>query len=142
MMPIINRGTWTRVFSFRTLINRFIEKFKDESPMQILSLGAGLDANYFYFEESSELFRNNNVKYIEVDFPDITAQKISVIKEHDSLQKLISPDGISEYCSSEDTLMGPKYKLIPCDVREIEVFEEKLVQANVDPTAATLVLSE
>lgn len=56
MMPIINRGTWTRVFSVRTLIQNFIEKFKDGSHgIQILSLGAGLDTGYFHFEENNKL---------------------------------------------------------------------------------------
>jgi [phosphatase 2A protein]-leucine-carboxy methyltransferase len=51
MMPLINRGTWTRVFSVRSLVNNFIEKFKD-TKVQILSLGAGLDTNFFYYAEN------------------------------------------------------------------------------------------
>ena len=61
MMPIINRGTWTRVFSVRTLINNFIEKFKDEEEIQILTLGAGFDTTFFYFEDNNELFQQSKI---------------------------------------------------------------------------------
>ena len=111
MMPIINRGTWTRVFSVRTLINNFIEKFKDEPEIQILSLGAGLDTNFFFFEENIEAFKKANIKYFEVDFQDISAHKISVIKDNSSLEKLIFKDETPSY-TAEDTLLSSRYRLV------------------------------
>jgi hypothetical protein len=52
MFPIINRGTWTRVFAVREIIKRFINSYKDsEGPIQILSLGAGYDTNYFWIKD-------------------------------------------------------------------------------------------
>jgi tRNA wybutosine-synthesizing protein 4 len=140
MMPIINRGTWTRVHSVRTLIDNFIDKFKD-GKVQILSLGAGFDTNFFYYEENVEVFRDNNVKYFEVDFQDITSQKITTIRDNPELERLIFKDESAHY-DSEDTLLTPKYKLIPCDIRDTDLLEERLTQANLDPTSATLVLAE
>lgn len=141
MMPIINRGTWTRVFSVRTLINNFIEKFKDHDNIQIVSLGAGLDSNYFYYAENSTLFNESNVKYIEIDFKDITEQKIEVIKENDQLQKLIFGDVPASY-QSDGSLVGPRYKLFPCDIRDTELLGDRMLSFEVDQTAATLVLTE
>jgi O-methyltransferase involved in polyketide biosynthesis len=132
MMPIINRGTWTRVYSVRTLINNFIEKFKDLGQVQILSLGAGLDSNFFHYQENSQTFRDANVKYIEVDFPEITVEKIEVIKDNETLQKLIFGDSPSTYNS--DSISAPKYNLFPCDIRDTDLLESKLTAIGVDQT--------
>ena len=141
MMPIINRGTWTRVFSVRSLINNFINKFKDESEIQILSLGAGLDTNFFYFQENIESFKNANIKYYEVDFQDIWIQKISVIKENSNLETLIFNDQAPSY-SSEDAIISDRYRLISWDIRETDLLSDKLVQAGISQIAPTLVLTE
>jgi len=110
-MPIINRGTWTRVFSVRTLINNFLQKYKSSS-VQILSLGAGFDTNFFYYEENEAEFKENNVKYYEVDFPDICAQKVNFIKENESMQSLIFKADTPIY-EGEDTIQAARYKLLP-----------------------------
>lgn len=81
------------------------------------------------------------MKYIEVDFQEITTQKIATIKENPELEKLIFKEESPKY-ESEDTLLGPRYKLIPCDIRETDVLHERLSQAGVDFEAATLVLTE
>jgi hypothetical protein len=47
MFPIINRGTWARVYAIRSVINRFIEAYKDRPSFNILSLGAGYDVIFF-----------------------------------------------------------------------------------------------
>jgi O-methyltransferase involved in polyketide biosynthesis len=140
MMPLINRGTWTRVCSVRSLIDNFINKFKNES-IQILSLGAGLDTNYFYYEENVKEFKDCNVKYFEVDFNDITVQKIQTIKEHSELEKLIDPEG-NDFYDSDNAINAPRYKLIPCDIRDTDLLADKLTQAGFDQNLATLVLTE
>ena len=140
-MPIINRGTWTRVFSIRTLINNFIEKFKEEDTIQIISLGGGLDTSFFYFEENHDLFREINIKYCEVDLNDITKEKITVIKENSILQNLIFKDE-SAWFLSDDSLISNRYWLIPWDIKETELLQEKLKQAGVNFVSPTLVLME
>ena len=141
MMPLINRGTWTRVFSVRTLIDNFIHKFKDAGQIQILSLGAGLDSNFFHYEENVEAFRDGNVRYVEVDFPEITEQKIEVIKENDNMQALIFGGMPSSY-GSDHSINATKYKLIPCDIRDTDLLESKLNSSGCDQTIPTLVLTE
>jgi hypothetical protein len=46
MYPIINRGTWARVESIRSLITKFLLNTKDK--INIISLGAGYDVTYFW----------------------------------------------------------------------------------------------
>ena len=49
MYPIINRGTWARVFSFRSVIKKFLEAYKDDPEgVNIMSLGAGYDTTFFW----------------------------------------------------------------------------------------------
>ena len=65
MMPIINRGSWARVYSFRQVIIKFIKMFE---KVNILSLGAGYDSTYFWLKSQNLATVFN---YIEVDFPDL-----------------------------------------------------------------------
>jgi len=70
MLPIINRGTWTRVFSVRTVVTRFLQAYAKEERVQILSLGAGFDITYFWLHDVMPDI--SNLKYVEIDFPDVT----------------------------------------------------------------------
>ena len=74
MFPIINRGTWARVFAYRSLIKRFLTAFKENS-VNILSLGAGYDTTFFWLLqaiESGEIeYNKDNLFYIEVDFDEV-----------------------------------------------------------------------
>lgn len=47
MLPIINRGTWTRVYSIRQVIKRFIANYP---VCNIVSLGAGFDSTFFWLK--------------------------------------------------------------------------------------------
>ena len=65
MFPIINRGTWARVQSYRQTISNFINKFGHD--INILSLGAGFDTTFFWLcEQLGEDFKK--ICYIEVDY--------------------------------------------------------------------------
>lgn len=49
MYPIINRGTWARVQSYRQFIQRFLDTFESgEQSVNIISLGAGYDSSFFW----------------------------------------------------------------------------------------------
>ena len=48
MFPIINRGTWARVYSVRQIILRFMAAYSQKSKVNVLSLGAGYDSTYFW----------------------------------------------------------------------------------------------
>lgn len=48
MYPIINRGTWARVYSIRQVIERFMASYATKSKVNILLLGAGYDSTFFW----------------------------------------------------------------------------------------------
>ena len=50
MYPIINRGTWARVYAIRQVILRFIAANKT-SKVNVLLLGAGYDSTYFWLRQ-------------------------------------------------------------------------------------------
>jgi O-methyltransferase involved in polyketide biosynthesis len=54
MMPIINRGTWTRVYALRQIINQFLT-LNAESKVNILSLGAGYDSTFWWLKSNGGL---------------------------------------------------------------------------------------
>lgn len=110
MFPIINRGTWARVYSIRQVIRRFIATFPSSN---ILSLGAGYDSTFFWLKS---LKLTSELTYIEFDFPDVVAKKIKTIKSTSLLSDLISDRETS--LLPDDTILAPDYKLIAGDVRD------------------------
>ena len=81
MFPIINRGTWARVFSIRQVIDRFVKSYAPTSKFNIVSLGAGYDTTFFHLhdkfsQESSEASFKEKMVYVEIDFDEVVNKKI------------------------------------------------------------------
>lgn len=55
------------------MVTRFLAAYAKEERVQILSLGAGFDVTYFWLRDV--LPDVSNLKYVEVDFPDVTERK-------------------------------------------------------------------
>ena len=76
MMPIINRGTWTRVYSIRQVLLRFLKaNTSANQKVNIVSLGAGYDSTYFWLRKHHGI-THDTVDYIEFDFDDVVKKKI------------------------------------------------------------------
>ena len=69
MLPIINRGTWSRVHAVRQIILRFLAMHKDQK-VNILSLGCGYDSTYFWLKKTCADFACID-NYVEIDFKDV-----------------------------------------------------------------------
>lgn len=73
MFPIINRGTWARVYSIRQILQRFLTQYGadngtgDAKMVNVLSLGAGYDSTYFWLKKAEPEIASK-VDYIEIDF--------------------------------------------------------------------------
>ena len=128
MLPMINRGTWARVLSFRQVILRFVSLFP---KVNIVSLGAGYDSTYFWLKSQKLV---TEIDYIEVDFADVIKRKTHVILHTEGMRNLVDPS-----FSTENT-MTPDYKLISGDVRDSELLTQKMSEVN--KTLPTLVLTE
>ena len=73
MFPIINRGTWARVYSIRQVIKRFLDIYPCSN---IVSLGAGYDSTFFWLKSLKLL---SEVQYVELDFDDVVRKKVKII---------------------------------------------------------------
>ena len=143
MYPIINRGTWARVQSYRQVIMKFLQVFQACDNVNIISLGCGYDVTYYWLLQLYPELREK-LSYVEIDYDRVVNQKIEVIKKNGELHKIVAGDtGLQ--CDYEIDL--PKYKLFACDVRNTEQMSQKLQQMYGDQYAdfkrsPTLVLTE
>ncbi|KAG8929306.1 carboxy methyl transferase for protein phosphatase 2A [Tulasnella sp. 418] len=135
--PLINIGTYVRSEGIDALITKFFSLFEDKVSVQIVSLGAGSDTRFWRLSAGP----NNNriVKYVEIDFAEVTARKLALIRKSTELRTVIG-DITSENggtgCSSK------VYHLLPADLRE-DPESSLLPLINIlDYQTPTLVLAE
>lgn len=138
MFPIINRGTWARVYAIRQVILRFMTLNK--SKVNVVLLGAGYDSTYFWLRQQLgvETTTSKQLDWIEVDFQDVVSKKTKIIRKQPKLSELI--DGFNE--SSEHEVVTQGYKLCACDVREGDILKKKFVEAGVDSNLPTMIITE
>ncbi|KAI9907546.1 hypothetical protein PsorP6_016223 [Peronosclerospora sorghi] len=146
-LPIINRGYYARVAAVESLVRKFLtagaNTNETHAKKQVVILGAGLDTMYFRLKSSEAL---TTCEYFELDFPDVTIQKVSTIKRQKALQELLGlhdAKQMMEALSSDYAeLHVPGYHLLPCDLRDLETTRVKLEVAGIERTVPTLFVSE
>ena len=109
--PEINRGYYARTEAIWNLLKEFVSV--NTNNCQILSLGAGLDTNFWRLSHSGL----KCTKYIEVDFPQLVNKKIYLIKRSEKLKSLlenVETDDLNTLLSSKD------YHLLGCDLEDID----------------------
>jgi len=80
MFPLINRGTWARVYAVRQILKRFLATYAGVSKVNIVSLGAGYDSTYFWLKKNDSSI-DEKVDYIEIDFEHVVKRKVAIIKD-------------------------------------------------------------
>ncbi|KAM7202828.1 putative leucine carboxyl methyltransferase [Rhypophila sp. PSN 637] len=91
-LPIINRGTYTRTTAIDKLVDIFLSQTKSQER-QIISLGAGTDTRSLRLFSGSTSSRQQpvqNLTYHEIDFPDIRARKLRVVRGSPQLRNVLS----------------------------------------------------
>lgn len=91
--PLINRGYFSRMSSLEVIIKRFLAVCKrtGDGSSQIVCLGAGLDTTFFrLWNDGSTSPVGAPTAYFEVDFPEITARKLQVIRKHSVLLEAVA----------------------------------------------------
>ena len=122
MYPIINRGTWARVESYRQVLLNFLKAFGNaERRVNILSLGSGYDSTFWWLHQKNI----QNICYVEVDYDRVVERKIEIIKKVQDLRDRI-PD--PKFPESTSDINAENYKLFSCDVRNTEELGRKLVE--------------
>ncbi|KAG9300692.1 hypothetical protein G9A89_023490 [Geosiphon pyriformis] len=138
--PIINRGTYIRSAGIDFLIKKFLQTDHGEelnSNKQIVSLGAGSDTRYFHFKSNNISFK----KYFEIDYPEITAKKIAVIRKHQELAEIIGRDAQLGMGGAE--LYASDYCLLSGDLKDfVEHLVPRMESHGFDKSFPTLFLSE
>lgn len=88
-MPIINRGYYARVAAMEMLLTKFLAAETPGGKKQVVILGAGLDTMFFRLKEAGRLAQ---CEYFELDFPDVTMQKVAVMRRRKALAALVGLD--------------------------------------------------
>ncbi|RDD43931.1 Leucine carboxyl methyltransferase 1 [Trichoplax sp. H2] len=130
--PEINRGYYARVKAVGDLLRMFLKTTANNC--QVISLGAGFDTNFWNLQEEDNLPLN----YIEVDFAEVTAAKCAYIKARKPLHQALSKD--SEI--GNDAVRSKNYNLIPCDLRYINILEQRLNEIGIDYSLPTICITE
>lgn len=75
----------------------------------------------------------HDVKFIDVDFPDLMLRKCKVVQETSELSKMLSNIRVDE--SSPLLLQSDQYAQVSCDLRDLETLEHSIAKfVNIDHT--------
>ncbi|CAH0473602.1 unnamed protein product [Peronospora belbahrii] len=142
-MPIINRGYYARVTAIESLVRKFLGAEDVKGKKQVVILGAGLDTMFFRLKSNEMLA---NCEYFELDYPDITLQKVSAIKRRKRLAEVLGLGEIKTFMTAVSSgyteLHVPGYHLLPCDLRDLDGTTATLITAGINPNVPTLFVSE
>ncbi|WOK95354.1 leucine carboxyl methyltransferase 1 [Canna indica] len=139
--PIINRGYYARWAALRKLLLQFLKserKTNGESrtKKQIVSLGAGFDTTYFQLLDEGIA----PYLYVELDFKEVTSKKASIIEHYSQLKDKVGPEAFISIEKGE--VLSNHYKLLPADIRDTQILDDVMHQAQLDPSLPTFIIAE
>ncbi|XP_050030881.1 tRNA wybutosine-synthesizing protein 4-like [Dermacentor andersoni] len=129
--PLINRGYYVRAKCMSQLFKDYCGAFRNHT-CQVLSLGAGYDANFFKLKAAGTL--PVNCRYFEVDLPLVVANKKDIIESSTELRSLVNAAVTSGH--------QPQYCLLGQDIRDLDRLESALRAVGLDFRVPTLVFAE
>ncbi|KAI5923835.1 leucine carboxyl methyltransferase [Camillea tinctor] len=120
--PLINRGYHLRLHVIDLAVRRFLERPCDKTKV-VVNLGCGSDVLPWQcmtrYPESCR-----NVKFVDVDFPDLIVKKTAVVSQ---TSELISPlTGLKTSTVSPILLQADQYVQIGCDLRDLKTLEQAM----------------
>lgn len=112
-----------------------------ELPVQILSMGCGLETLWFNLMEN-ENYQKRNIKFVELDLHSVVKKKIKKIEKSHKIKELTARLGTQDsHKISEDHSylnFGNKYMLRACDLSNLEAFREVIAELQIDLNVPTL----
>jgi len=129
-LPLINRGTYCRVFAINSKLHEILdnhkklEEFKD-SKINIIILGSGFDTTYFNLMAEGY----TNIEFYEYDYKNIIDQKLHYISKYKQLSEIVKKN-------------KNNYHLIDCDITNKKLFSESLNQIKSSEKDITIVICE
>ena len=129
-LPLINRGTFCRVFAINSKLHEIINNFRKlkeykTSKINIITLGSGFDTTYFNL--MSEGY--SNIEFYEYDYKEIIDKKLKYISKSKPLLDIISKN-------------KDNYHLINCDITNKKLFTESLSKIKSNENDLTIVICE
>lgn len=141
LIPILNRGTWSRVYSITNSIERVLTSVKEYNPevnVNIINLGSGFDTLYFILQNKFD-----NFKYYEFDYNDIVYKKMELIKKSKVLSDVITHNNKFEIKIGKGCLTSQNYSLYECDVINYEQFNQIICSIkDFDCSNPTIIIAE
>jgi hypothetical protein len=135
-LPIINRGTWSRVYSITNSVQKILKELKEFDPnisVNIINLGCGFDTFFLSLRSTFD-----NYKYYEFDYSEIATKKIELIKKSEKIKNLIG-----EFEIKSGSLYSKFYYLLQCDCTDYQEFNKILCSiSDFDFSSPTIVISE
>jgi [phosphatase 2A protein]-leucine-carboxy methyltransferase len=126
-----------------TAIDHLVKAFllhETQTCRQVISLGAGSDTRFFRFR-SDGLSASNLLSYHELDFSNVTAQKISIIHQNPLFSSLLGSS--VEISSNRSSLTSNGYYIHACNLRELPTKHPAASSLPYwDPSLPTLIISE
>lgn len=110
-LPLINRGTFTRVYSINHTVEKIIASVPKEQNINIIVLGSGYDTMFFKLTSQNI----TNISLYELDYEKIINKKKQIIASSQKLKAIASTSN--------------NYHLIPCDITKISDLKKKLTSA-------------
>jgi len=135
--PLINRGYFARHTAIEALLRKFLAAAGPRA--QVLSLGAGYDTAWFQLK-STDGEAAARVRWVEVDFPEVTSKKVAAIKKHERLNGMLPPNADVDVRAGR--LTSDEYCVVPADLRVLPAVEAALDAARLDASTPTFVLAE
>lgn len=155
--PMLNRGTYARVFIKEHLCQAFLSSGSSQGFVkQIISLGAGFDTYAFKLLETwssrdSEIDNHAQmISYVELDLSLVVRDKLTLgcdfLKDGQMFSNVERGDGWWHGEVSRGELEGAKtvsnYWLECCDLRNVDALLKVLEHAKLHQKADTLVIAE
>ncbi|ANQ10212.1 Leucine carboxyl methyltransferase [Plasmodium coatneyi] len=139
--PLINRGYYARVAAMRQYIELFFKSLKEEEPVQVVNIGAGLDTTFFWISE-----RQKNATYYEIDFHELLREKANIINHVDELKAFLKGvdqgDVESKANMGADLINCANYKMLSLDLNNSTLLEKHLTSCGFDFSIPTLFICE
>lgn len=125
---VLNKGYWCRHFCIHSILKHFIKNSKE--PVQIISIGCGLDTTPFMLFKEFSAMNCSNFKIIETDLESVVHEKVKVINGHTEFKKYVENDLGSKISQTEIT--GSRYSLFPLDLNDFGTVFETMNAHKVD----------
>ncbi|KDO32358.1 hypothetical protein SPRG_02835 [Saprolegnia parasitica CBS 223.65] len=138
-IPLIHRGYYLRHVAVEAAVDLFLsQRPTPTTPVQILSLGAGLDTLFFRLQQQHV----SHISMFEVDCTAITDHKIDVLTAKTSQLFGDTTNVTTSVHALMATSPTAKYVALACDLGDTAALTARLAAYGLDPSQPTLVLAE